>query len=625
MNSPFDAHNGAAPQPHAQLVELAGKLSDREIYTADREQLITGLASRRFQFKTIVHQVTKSYVSDLDSHRDGMTVEGVLLTTDIAVQVQFPAELNELISILQPGESVLVDGVLNRWMTGLDRLEFWSGYPRTETLDAAAVDATPTPVVADTTLANSAPGETADDVVEPPPPPAPDKSAEPPAHLDIRNDATPPTESTAGTTNGVASVESHQEPLTSDSGTAPDAPAFPVAIAADDAIGEMSAEDKQAAPQGEKSEGNAADARAVDEGDTAEDDTQHMPAARKAFAQRRSTITSQQITKHIATSCSVTEPQAAAAIEALWTIITNSRHDYSGGRSPLEIPFFGQFRLVTGTLEFKSHTSSTFLAQASERARQRPQEQQRQLAAAQEAARQEQLQLLAGQIYHQHSRLPVSAMQATASTINKDAGRDHWSGVFSAVKAAAPTGDDSLSEVPFEQQLARATSESANVDLETALQLTWELIETLCAIMAHGKVSIRWARRGEMIPSRDSEDVTYQFRTYSTFGSTPSTSVPAKRTTASQLTRKTGSQTANRGCLASTLSLITYITYIALVVISVLALTIPLASGYQLLSSPPHKSGITWFTMLLGMAICVAPCRISYSATRSYWRQKRRR
>ena len=210
-------------------------------------------------------------------------------------------------------------------------------------------------------------------------------------------------------------------------------------------------------------------------------------------------------------------------------------------------------------------------------------------------------------------------------TINKDAGRDHWSGVFSAVKAAAPTGDDSLSEVPFEQQLARATSESANVDLETALQLTWELLETLCAIMAHGKVSIRWARRGEMIPSRDSEDVTYQFRTYSTFGSTPSTSVPAKRTTASQLTRKTGSQTANRGCLVSTLSLITYITFISLVVISVLALTIPLASGYQLLSSPPHKSGIAWFTMLLGMAICVAPCRISYSATSSYWRQKRRR
>ena len=232
---------------------------------------------------------------------------------------------------------------------------------------------------------------------------------------------------------------------------------------------------------------------------------------------------------------------------------------------------------------------------------------------------------MAGQIYHQHSRLPVSAMQAAAPTIDKDAGHDHWSGIFSAVQAATPTGDDALSEVTFEQQLARATSESANVDLETACQLTWELIETLCAIMAHGKVSLRWARRGEMIPSRDSGDVTYQFRTYSTFGSTPPTSVPATRTTASQPTRKTGSQTANRGCLASTLSLITYITYLSLVVISVLALTIPLASGYQLLSSPPHKSGIAWFTMLLGMAICVAPCRISYSATRGYWRQKRRR
>ena len=253
-------------------------------------------------------------------------------------------------------------------------------------------------------------------------------------------------------------------------------------------------------------------------------------------------------------------------------------------------------------LEFESHTSSTFQEQASTRASQRSQARQRRLAAEQAAARQEQLQLLAGQIYHQHSRLPVSAMPS-----------------------AEPTCDDALSEFPFEQQLAHAISASANVDLETARRIACELIETICAIMAHGEVSIRWALRGEMIPSRGSEDVTYQFRTYSTFGSTPSTSVPAKRTTASQLTRKTGSQTANRGCLASTLSLITYITYIALVVISVLALTIPLASGYQLLSSPPHKSGIAWFTMLLGMAICVAPCRISYSATRGYWRQKRRR
>ena len=358
----------------------------------------------------------------------------------------------------------------------------------------------------------------------------------------------------------------------------------------------MSAEDMLAAIRGEKSGGTAAG-----EDDAGEDITQQLSAARTEFAQRRSTITSQQITEHIATSCSVTELQAAAAIEALWSIITDSRH-YSGGRSALEIPFFGHFRLVTGTLEFESHTSSTFQEQASTRASQRSQARQRRLAAEQEAARQEQLQLLAGQIYHQHSRLPVSAMQA-----------------------AAATGDDALSEIPFEQQLARATSASANVDLETARQLTWELIETLCAIMAHGKVSIRWARRGEMIPSRDSGDVTYQFRTYSTFGSTPPTSVPAKRTTASQLTRKTGSRTANRGCLASAFSLITYITYISLVVISVLALSIPLASWYQILSSPPRKPDVAWFTMLLGMAICFAPCRITYSATRGYWRQTPRR
>ena len=264
-------------------------------------------------------------------------------------------------------------------------------------------------------------------------------------------------------------------------------------------------------------------------------------------------------------------------------------------------------------LEFESHTSSTFQEQAATRASRRAQARQRRLAAAQEAARQEQLQLLAGQIYHQHNRLAGQIYH------------QHSRLPVAALQSAEPTYDDALSEVPFEQQLAHAISASANVDLETARRIACELIETICAIMAHGEVSIRWALRGEMIPSRGSEDVTYQFRTYSTFGSTPPTSVPAKRTTASQLTRKTGSQTANRGCLASTLSLITCITYIALVVISVLALTIPLASGYQLLSSPPHKSGIAWFTMLLGMAICIAPCRISYSATRGYWRQKRRR
>ena len=574
MNTAFDDHSSATPQSHDQLVELAEKLSDREIYTANREKLITDLASRRFQFKAVVQQITKSYVSDLASHRNGITVEGVLITTDIAVQVQFPIELNELITILQPGEYVQVDGVLNRWMPGLDRLEFWSGTFRPDTPEPAAIDEPATPVLADTTLSNNTPGEATADVQQTPLPPTPEKRGGPPTESTV----------TAGNASDVAPDDSHQGPLPSDSNTPPESPAFTVATSADDKIEETTPTETSGA---------------------GEDITQQLQAARTEFAQRRSTITSQQITEHVATSRSVTEQQAAAAIEALWSIITDSRH-YSDGRSALEIPFFGRFRLVTGTdhtdLEFDSHTSSAFQEQAATRGRQRLQADQRQLAAEQEAARQEQLQRLVGQIHHQHSKLPVSASQSSDLT-----------------------RDDALSEVPFEQQLARATSESANVDLETALQLTWELIETLCAIMAHGKVSIRWARRGEMIPSRDSEDVTYQFRTYSTFGSTPSTSVPAKRTTASQLTRKTGSQTANRGCLASTLSLITYIAYIALVVISVLALTIPLASGYQLLSSPPHKSGITWFTMLLGMAICVAPCRISYSATRGYWRQKRRR
>ena len=309
MNSPFNNHSSAAPQSHGQLVELAAKLSDREIYTADREKLITDLTSRRFQFKTIVQQITKSYVSDLDSHRDGMTVEGLLLTTDITVQVQFPAELNELISILQPGESVLVDGVLNRWMTGLDRLEFWSGSPHTEIPDAAAVDEPPAAVVAGTTLANNPPGEAPAGELAPPLPPASDKPAEPPSHLDNSNDGTPLTEHTvtAGSAHGAAPVESHQKPLTSDPGTPADSPAFTVAASAGDEIGEttptetsgetpaatpspaastasgkaatidpgqISVENILADPRGEKSGGNAARVRVADEHDAGGDITQ---------------------------------------------------------------------------------------------------------------------------------------------------------------------------------------------------------------------------------------------------------------------------------------------------------------------------------------------------------------
>ena len=125
----------------------------------------------------------------------------------------------------------------------------------------------------------------------------------------------------------------------------------------------------------------------------------------------------------------------------MWSIITDSRH-YSGGRSALEIPFFGRFRLVTGydhtELEFDSHTRSVFQEEVATRGRQRPQADQRQLAAEQEAARQEQLQRLAGQIHHQHNRLPASTSQSSDLT-----------------------RDDALSEAPFDQQLVHATSASA--------------------------------------------------------------------------------------------------------------------------------------------------------------------
>ncbi|MEE3373476.1 MAG: hypothetical protein VX346_29330, partial [Planctomycetota bacterium] len=454
MNSSFDDHRNATPHSQAELLELAARLSDREIYSTDRDKLLTELTSRRFQFKTIVHQITKSYVSDLASHRNGMTVEGVLITTDVAVQIQFPAELNEPISTLQSGESVQVDGVLNRWMTGLDRLEFWSSGCYSMTPDPRTVDASAASPVTSTTLLDNTPVEATADARGGPPPTPLDTLAELPSRLDSPNPATPLAASAA----------------------TPDEVEASTAMETARATESLSAEELSG-PHGTATSSNP---------------------ARTEFAQRRSTITSQQITEHVATSCNVTEAQAAAAIEAMWSIITDSRH-YEDGHSAVEIPCFGRFLLVTGhhqtNLEFESHTSRVFQEQAITRTRQRWRAGKRHLATDQQVARQEQLQRLASQIHHQHSRLPAAA-----------------------ASAGKPAHDAAFPELPFEQQLAHDTGESAQVHLETASHMACELIETVCAIMAHGKVSIRWARRGEMIPSRDGDDVTYRFRTYSTFG-----------------------------------------------------------------------------------------------------------
>ena len=556
MNSPFDTHNASPPQSHDQLLKLVGELSNKELYTADRDKLITDLAARRFQFRGVIQQITRSYVSDLPTHQNGLTVEGVVDTTETAVQVQFPETLNDLISPLEPGGLLVVDGVLNRWLPGLDRLEFWGSAINTDSPELAAGHESVEPVTVATTLPED--------------------------------------------TTGDETAAAHPAPLPPTSGTLSDSPASTAESGGAEEVGANTqteiAPDVNILPADDVTDPHFA--------------PPHRNPARTAFSQRRSTITSQQISEHVATSYNVTVLQATAAIEAFWSLLSDPRH-YDGGRSALEIPFFGRFKVVAGhdhtNLDFASHASSILKRQITARAAQHPQASQGSLSPEQESARQEQLRRLAGQIYQQHSRLPALAM-----------------------KAANRSPHSALSQVPFEQQLACSIAESAEVDQETALQMAWELIETVCAILAHGQVSIRWSGCGEMIPSRNRGDVTYRFRTYSRFSKTlpkiPGSGKTRRRQKpASSKVHTTRGPSQRSPPAGPIVNVIILLAYVMLIVFTALCLMIPLTGVYGLLNGNPEDTGTAVFAIIIGLAISFVPCRISYSVTRDHLRQRRHR
>ena len=158
MSSVFDDHRDSPLESEDKLIALIDALSDKKLYSADHERIIDELASRRFRFSIAVDQVSKTYLTGLSSHSDGQTVDGHLAATDTQVQVQFPQELNQQISALSRSDSLVVEGILNRWVSGLDRLEFWGLTPT----EAAAEPPDPITAVAPNAVPPAPPKTAAD-------------------------------------------------------------------------------------------------------------------------------------------------------------------------------------------------------------------------------------------------------------------------------------------------------------------------------------------------------------------------------------------------------------------------------------------------------------------------------
>ncbi|MEE3370813.1 MAG: hypothetical protein VX346_15855, partial [Planctomycetota bacterium] len=140
----------------------------------------------------------------------------------------------------------------------------------------------------------------------------------------------------------------------------------------------------------------------------------------------------------------------------------------------------------------------------------------------------------------------------------------------------------------------------------------------------------RWARRGEMIPSRDGDDVTYRFRTYSTFGK----KVPEPTGSGSKRRRKnmnrpkmhTAQAAVSRTTHAGPITnIIATVAYVILIVLTAICLMIPLSGLFGLLSGNPDDTTAAVFAIIIGLAISFVPLRITCSVTRDYWKRRRRR
>ena len=151
MSELFDQHKAAPVENETSLLKLVLGLSDKALYSADHTRIVEELASRRFRFRMVVEQVAKTYVTESSAHADGQTVEGHVAETGTPVQVQFPPDLASQITALTRDDSLTVEAVLDRWLSGLDRLEFWglsvvptaTGSPSVETVPSSPAENAP--------------------------------------------------------------------------------------------------------------------------------------------------------------------------------------------------------------------------------------------------------------------------------------------------------------------------------------------------------------------------------------------------------------------------------------------------------------------------------------------------
>jgi len=145
MPSVFQDHSTARRQSSEELSELIDALNDKTRYWSDQEALINERASRRFEFPLVVDRVSRTYSTMESSLRDGYTLEGRIAQLDVNVRIELPKQLNDQVSNLERGSTFAVEGVLNRWVSVLKRLEFWGLDPA----DAAADVTDPLPRTAD--------------------------------------------------------------------------------------------------------------------------------------------------------------------------------------------------------------------------------------------------------------------------------------------------------------------------------------------------------------------------------------------------------------------------------------------------------------------------------------------
>jgi len=155
MTSVFQDHCTARRQSPEELAALVNALNDKTRYWSDQETLINERASRRFQFSVVVDRVSRTYSTTESSLRDGYTLEGRVAQVDVKVRIELPKQLNDQVSNLERDSTFTVEGVLNRWVSVLKRLEFWGLDP----MEAAAEVADAPPSPADSPLASAGAAE----------------------------------------------------------------------------------------------------------------------------------------------------------------------------------------------------------------------------------------------------------------------------------------------------------------------------------------------------------------------------------------------------------------------------------------------------------------------------------